>query len=103
MLPNPPPVEPPNGEKKKKFILGDTEVTLVQKHIQFLDRNGKLITESLIDYTKRNVLRQYASLDDFLAAWNDAERKQAVVDELENHGVFFDALYEDVGKDLDPL
>lgn len=102
-LPKPPPVEPPNGEKKKKFILGDTEVTLVQKHIQFLDRNGKLITESLIDYTKRNVLSQYASLDDFLAAWNDAERKQAIVDELENHGVFFDALYEDVGKDLDPF
>lgn len=103
MLPKPPPVEPPDGEKKKKFILGDTEVTLVQKHIQFLDRNGKLITESLIDYTKRNVLSQYASLDDFLAAWNDAERKQAIVDELENHGVFFDALYEDVGKDLDPF
>ncbi|MPL99692.1 hypothetical protein SDC9_45912 [bioreactor metagenome] len=102
-LPKPPPVEPPTGEKKKKFILGDTEVTLVQKHIQFLDRNGKLITESLIDYTKRNVLSQYASLDDFLAAWNDAERKQAVVDELENNGVFFDALYEDVGKDLDPF
>jgi type I restriction enzyme R subunit len=102
-LPEPPSVEPPNGEKKRKFILGDTEVTLVQKHIQFLDRNGKLITESLIDYTKRNVLSQYASLDDFLAAWNDAERKQVVVDELEKHGVFFDALYEDIGKDLDPF
>jgi type I restriction enzyme R subunit len=76
---------------------------LVQKHIQYLDKNGNLITESLTDYTKRNVLNQYASLDGFLMIWNEAERKQAIVEELEKHGVFFDALYEIVGKDLDPF
>jgi type I restriction enzyme R subunit len=102
-LPKPPPIEPPEGGKRNKFILGDTEVTLVQKHIQYLDKSGKLITESLIDYTKRSVHNQYASVDDFLSAWNDAERKQAVVGELEAHGVIFDALYEDVGRDLDPF
>ena len=100
--PEPPP-EPQPGEKRNKYFLGETEVALVQKHIQYLDKNGNLITESLTDYTKRNVLNQYASLDGFLMIWNEAERKQAIVEELEKHGVFFDALYEIVGKDLDPF
>ena len=99
----PPSIDPPPGERKQKYLLGGTEVAVVKKHVQYLDKNGNLITESLVDYTKRNVYSQYASLDDFLVAWNDAERKQAVVEELENHGVFFDALYEAVGKDLDPF
>ena len=62
-----------------------------------------LITERLIDYTKRNVLSQYAEMNDFLAAWNAADRKQAIIDELEKRGVFFDDLCDEVGKDLDPF
>ena len=84
-------------------MLGDTTVTVSQKHVQYLDKSGNLITESLIDYTKRNVRNQYASLDDFLSAWNDAEKKQAVVEELEKRGVFFDDLCDEIGKDLDPF
>lgn len=102
--PEEPPKPPkPGGEKKPKYVLGDTTVTVSQKHVQYLDKNGNLITESLIDYTKRNVLDKYASLDDFLSAWNDADRKQAVVKELEKRGVFFDDLCDEVGKDLDPF
>ena len=66
-------------------------------------KNGKLITESLVDYTKRNVKDQYASIDEFLTAWNDADRKQVIVDELEKRGVFFDDLSDEIGKDLDPF
>lgn len=99
----PPKVTPPGGEKMPKYVLGDTTVTVSQKHVQYLDKNGNLITESLIDYTKRNVRNQFASLDDFLSAWSAADRKQAVVDELERHGVFFDDLCDEVGKDLDPF
>jgi len=99
----PPKVTPPCGEKKPKYVLGGTPVTVSQKHVQYLDKDGKLITESLIDYTKRNVRNQYASLDDFLSAWNDADRKQAVVEEMEKRGVFFDDLCDEIGKDLDPF
>ena len=99
----PPKVTPPGGEKKPKYVLGGTQVTVSQKHVQYLDKNGNLITESLIDYTKRNVRNQYASLDEFLSAWNDADRKQAVVEELEKRGVFFDDLCDEIGKDLDPF
>jgi len=99
----PPKVTPPGGEKKPKYVLGGTPVTVSQKHVQYLNKNGNLITESLIDYTKRNVRNQYASLDEFLSAWNDADRKQAVVEELEKRGVFFDDLCDEIGKDLDPF
>ena len=99
----PPMVDQPGQDKKPKYVLGDTTVTIVQKHVQYLDNNGNLITESLIDYTKHNILKQYATLNEFLSAWNDAERKQVVIDELERHGVFFDALCDEIGKDFDPF
>ena len=105
--PGPGPEEPPEvtppGEKKPKYYLGDTAVTVSQKQVQYLDKSGKLITESLMDYTKRNVKDQYASIDEFLTAWNDADRKQVIVDELEKRGVFFDDLSDEIGKDLDPF
>ena len=99
----PPKVPPQPSDKKPKYVLGGTQVTVAQKHIQYLDKDGNLITESLIDYTKRNVRNQYASMDDFLNAWSDAERKQTIVEELEKRGVFFDDLCDEVGKDLDPF
>lgn len=100
---SPPEITPPERERRQKYILGDTPVTVSQKHVQYLDQNGNLITERLVDYTKRSVLSQYAEMDDFLNAWNEADRKQAIVDELEKRGVFFDDLCDEVGKDLDPF
>jgi type I restriction enzyme R subunit len=69
--------------------------------VQYIDANGKLITESLKDYTRKAILNAYASLNVFLNAWNDADRKQAIIDELAGHGVFLDELAEQVGHDLD--
>lgn len=100
---SPPEITPPERERRQKYILGDTPVTVSQKHVQYLDQNGYLITERLVDYTKRSVLSQYAEMDDFLNAWNEADRKQAIVNELEKRGVFFDDLCDEVGKDLDPF
>ena len=99
----PPKIPPQSDEKNKKYMLGDTTVSISQKHVQYLDKNGNLITESLIDYTKRNVRNQYATLNDFLHAWSDAERKQTIIDELEKKGIFFDDLCDEVDKDLDPF
>ena len=99
----PPEITSPERERRQKYVLGDTQVSVSQKHVQYLDKNGHLITERLIDYTKRNVLSQYAEMNDFLNAWNAADRKQAIIDELEKHGVFFDDLCDEVGKDLDPF
>jgi type I restriction enzyme R subunit len=86
-----------------KYYVDDVEVTIASERVQYLDADGKLITESLKDYTRKTVRQEYASLDAFLGAWRDAERKQVIVEELASRGVFLDELAEQVGKGLDPF
>ena len=64
--------------------------------MQYLDESGKLITESLKDYSRKTVRKEFASLDAFLTVWNDAEKKQAILEELATKGVFLDELAEQV-------
>ena len=86
-----------------KYIVGDVAVHVVAQRVQYYGPEGKLITESLKDYTKTKVKKDFASLDDFLKTWTGAERKAALIAELEQHGVLIDALAEEVGKDFDPF
>ena len=88
-------------EPTPKYVVDDVEVRIVSERVQYLDANGKLITESLKDYTRKAVRKAYASLNAFLNAWNDADRKQAVIDEMATQGVFLDELADQVGRDLD--
>lgn len=91
-----------DGNKPKKYYVKDVCVKVLSERVQYIDKDGKLITESLIDYTKKNILNRYASLDDFLKKWSEAERKQAIIDELAEEGVLLDAIKEEIGKtDLD--
>lgn len=87
----------------KKFQVNGVEVKVINERVQYIGEDGKLITESLKDYTKKNILREYASLDEFLSAWSKADQKEAILKELESHGILFDALAEESGKDLDPF
>lgn len=89
------------AERPTRYVVDDVPVTIVSERVQYLDGEGKLITESLKDYTRKTVRKSYASLQDFLAAWTDAQRKQVLVDELANQGVFLDELAEQVGRDFD--
>jgi len=85
-------------------VLGNqVTVAVARERVQYLNAQGKLITESLRDYTRINLTKQYDSLDKFLQAWNDADRKAALIEELESRGVLIEALAEEVGKDLDPF
>ena len=100
----PPVIETPPHEKKEKYVVGGEPVKVAQQQIQYSGKDGRLITESLVDFTKKSVLSEYASLDNFVNAWNEADRKQVIVDELENKGVFFDDLKDIIGKnDMDPF
>ncbi len=99
----PPRIGPLPDKERVRYVLGKTPVAVSKERVQYLDESGKLITESLVDYTKRNVLSQYASLNEFISAWNSAEKKQVIIEELEKRGVFFEELCEEVGKDLDPF
>ena len=55
------------------------------------------------DFTKKALRKRFASLDDFLKRWKAAERKQAIVEELEAEGLPLDPIAEELGKDLDPF
>jgi len=85
-------------DKPRKYYVGDVAVRVLSERVQYVDKDGKLITESLIDYTKKNILQQYSRLDDFLRTWTDAEKKQAIIDELQDGGVILDAIRDELGK-----
>jgi type I restriction enzyme R subunit len=93
---------PPEGEPPRKFHINGREVSVVAERIEYLDEYGRLITESLRDYSKKTLKKHYASLDEFLRRWKGTERKQAIIEELENEGLF-EALADEAGKDLDPF
>jgi type I restriction enzyme R subunit len=99
----PPAPVPPPGGKRVKYVIDDVPVSIVAERVQYYGSDGKLITESIRDYTRRSVLRQYRSLDVFLRVWSQAEQKSAVIAELEERGVLLDALSEEVGRTLDPF
>jgi type I restriction enzyme R subunit len=84
-----------------KYYVDDVEVIVATERVQYLGVDGKLITESLKDFTRKTVQKEYQSLDAFLTKWNGADRKHAIVEELANRGVFLDELADQVGSDLD--
>ena len=92
----------------KKYILGNNvTVMIARERVQYLNAEGKLITESLRDYTRINLRKRFDSLDQFLQAWQQADRKAALLQELEGQGVLLDALADEVAHmgmvDLDPF
>lgn len=99
------PVDPqfPGGgsEPGRKIYVDGVGARIVAERVEYLDENGKLVTESLRDFTKTALKKRFASLDDFLKRWKSAERKQAIVEELEAEGLALDAVAEELGKNLD--
>ena len=94
---------PSDTAEPKKYVVSNVAVSVARERVQYLSADGKLITESLRDYTRINLTKQYDSLDKFLQAWNHADRKAALVEELEKQGVLIEALAEEIGKHLDPF
>lgn len=88
---------------RTKIRVDGVEVKIVNERVQYLGSDGKVITESLKDYTKNSVTKQYKTLDEFLNSWNNADKKKVIVKELEEQGVFFEALQDEVGKEFDPF
>ena len=98
----------PGSEEPKKYVVGGmVTVAVARERVQYLNAQGKLITESLRDYTRINLTKQYDSLDKFLQAWNDADRKAVLLEELESRGVLVEAMQEELSAQghtgLDPF
>jgi type I restriction enzyme R subunit len=94
---------PPDEPETRKLYVKGVLVAIIAERVRYLDADGKLITESLREYSKRAVTNHFASLDTFLRRWSAADRKQAIIDELEEEGLRLEPLAEEVGVDLDPF
>ena len=102
-LMNPIHLLPPETGPQKKIYVDGVEAFIVAERVTYLDGDGKLVTESLHDYTRKALHRRFASLDDFLNRWNAAERKQALIDEIASEGLPLTVIGQELNKDLDPF
>lgn len=104
-LPDPEKPDITGGDEEPKgrirYVVDNVAVHVVAQRVQYYGPEGKLITESIRDYTKSKVQKDYQSLDQFLKTWTSADRKAALIQEFESHGILLDALAEEVGKDFD--
>lgn len=92
-----------NPEFKGKYLIKGKSVRVILERIEHLDEHGKLITESLRDYSRKTIRKRYASLEQFLQRWQTSERKDAIFSELAEEGLLLEPLQEEVGKNLDPF
>jgi type I restriction enzyme R subunit len=90
-------------EKVNKYHVNGVKVLKVAERVQYYDSDGKLVTESFKDYTRKTLTKQFATLDDFVRKWHESERKQTIIDEMTAEGILWEALEQEVGKDLDPF
>ena len=101
--------EPPDisidggGGKRGKVYVDGVHATIVAERVEYLDEDGRLVTESLRDFTKKALRKRYASLDAFLGRWNGEARKRAILEELEAEGLSLDAIGAELNLDLDPF
>jgi len=101
---------PPDGpigdevhEPSVKYRVAGVPVTKIGERVQYYDTDGKLVTESFKDYTRNTIKGEFSSLDDFIQKWNSSEKKKVIIDELADAGVIWEALAEEVGKEMDPF
>jgi type I restriction enzyme R subunit len=90
-------------ERRRKIYVDGVQATILGERVEYVDENGNLVTESLRALSRRALTNRFASLDDFLTRWKAADRKQAIIEELEAEGLPLEPLAEEVGKDLDPF
>ena len=84
----------------QKLIISGVTARVMSERIEYVGTDGKLVTESYRDFARKQIAEEYRSLDEFIWHWNASERKQAIIDELEQRGVILANLAEDVGKDF---
>lgn len=82
-----------------KLRVSGVPVRILAERVEYIGPDGSLITESYKDFSRKQIQSEYASLDDFLTRWNSARKKQAIIDELEEHGIILDNLAAEIGKD----
>lgn len=109
-VPPDPPEDPdgdPDGDDdddtpgSRKIIVSGVPARIVAERIEYVGSDGTLITESYRDFARKAVIAEFRSLDAFIQGWNAADRKQAIIDALEEHGILLANLHEMVGREIE--
>lgn len=96
------PIKPEADSMYKKLRVNNVNVEIFSEYVQYYDSNGKLVIESLKDFSRKSILNEYETMNDFINKWNSTERKQVIINELEEQGVALEKLREDCGnKEID--
>jgi len=90
-----------SSKVREKIYVNGVDVSVLISRELYFDSNGKPITKSLKDYTKDIIKGQFSSIDAFLNKWNNTDRKEAIIKELQEQGVMVEALYDAVDKQVD--
>ena len=90
-----------SDEAPRKYYVKGVSVKVVNERVLYYDNDGKLITESLKDYTKKSLTKEFTSMDTFLKTWNSSDKKSTILKKLEEEGVLFEELKTEVGRDYD--
>ena len=106
-VPPDPDPDPEDGEvdedkgdyNSKKLRVSGVDVKILSKHVEYRGEDGQMVTESYREYSRKNIRKEFASLDEFVTKWNSTKKKQAIVKELEDYGIELDKLAQEVGKD----
>jgi type I restriction enzyme R subunit len=93
--------DPDVFSKGKKVYVDGISVAIVAERVEYLDNDGKLVTESLRDFTRKALVARFTSLSNFLRKWRAAERKQAVVEEIERSGLPLEDIRREFDANLD--
>ncbi len=94
-------VDPEPPGTRVKYYVNDVPVSIVGERIQYYDKEKGLVTITLRDYSKDVLKKRYKTLNDFFNDWTHAERKDILIAELLEQGVFMEELKEKVDKDMD--
>ena len=104
--------EPPQGKRGKpytipeelssvvsephvKYLVEGEKIAITTEIVSILGEDGKTMrTESITDFTRKQIRKRYATLNDFVKNWTEAERKKVIVDELKDYSVLVDAVRE---------
>lgn len=90
-------VNEPSGSYKIR--VSGVDVRILSERVEYLGEDGKMITESYRDYSRKNIRNEFASLDEFINKWNSTNKKAAIIEELEEYGIELPKLAQEVGKD----
>ena len=88
-------------ERPLVFKLSGVPYAVVKEQVQYLGPDGKLLTQSLKDFTRKNILTHYPTLESFFVAWQLAERRQVIIDQIDASGIPLEELQKQVGAEFD--